>query len=136
MLARPLLLLWLLLTPLSALASLDARGPVVTLWSLPAGFTLGLASLLVRPSRRWLFLLVPVALGTLTVISDGLPVASPMPLWEVLLAVSVVGGFLLLLTGAGFLLALIAKLSVVALLGLSASAASSRSSQPPGPPNL
>jgi peptidoglycan/LPS O-acetylase OafA/YrhL len=133
MLARPLLFLWLLLAPLSALASLDAREPVVTLWSLPAGFAFGLVSLWVRPSRRWLFLAAPVALGTFAITADAFVPTSSIPPWEVAMIVSVVAGVLMLQAGAGFLLALIAKLSFLALRRLGASGGTKSDQSPPLP---
>ena len=113
--ANRVLFFWLLLCPLPALALLDARAPAVTLWSLPLGFAFGVASLLATPSRRWLFLAVPVALGTLAITADALPLASGISSWDLIRMGGVVAVVLLLQTGAGFLLALIARLSVHAL---------------------
>jgi hypothetical protein len=117
MLARPLVFLWLLLASLPAAASLDARAPVVTLWSLPIGFAAGVASLLVRPSRRWLFLAVPVALGALVIAEDSGVFESTTPPLEVIAALGLLATILLIQAGAGFLIALLAKLSLKAIGG-------------------
>jgi hypothetical protein len=113
-----------LLAASSANASLDAPEPKVMFWSLPLGFVFGLASLLVRPSRRWPFLVLPAVLAALAVTWKIIVHAFGAPTWQHFLVVGMAVGVLLLQVGAGFFLALLGSLSIKAFRSVKSSTAS------------
>jgi hypothetical protein len=124
MLRAATVLCFTLLATSPANASLDAPEPKVMFWSLPFGFVLGLASLLVRPSRRWPFLVLPAVLAALAVTWKIIVHAFGAPTWQHFLVIGMAMGVLSFQVGAGFFLALLASLSAKAIRSAKSSTAS------------